>query len=163
MEIQWETASELNNDYFTIERSANSMEWYEVGQIKGAGTSNHPLQYSFIDTSPLEQQSYYRLKQTDYDGTIEYHSISVVEQSLPSAIPLAIYPNPAKGTIHVLGVDDDSRLTMYDLAGNDVSNSVNMVRSSNKVVLMWDDLPSGLYIINFHHQSNLKRLSISIK
>ncbi|HSV76459.1 MAG TPA: hypothetical protein VLH37_05450 [Bacteroidales bacterium] len=70
--LNWETATETNNDFFTIERSTDVQNWEILGYVDGAGNSNKPLSYSFTDSQPLEGISYYRLKQTDFDGKYEY-------------------------------------------------------------------------------------------
>lgn len=70
--VSWETATETNNDFFTIERSTDVQNWEILGYVDGAGNSNRPLSYSFTDSRPLDGISYYRLKQTDYDGQYEY-------------------------------------------------------------------------------------------
>jgi len=72
IELKWETATETNNDFFTIERSPDVQNWEIIGYVDGAGNSNRPLSYSFTDSQPLDGISYYRLKQTDYDGKYEY-------------------------------------------------------------------------------------------
>ena len=63
----WETASELNNNFFIVEKSKNSLDWEIVGTLKGAGTSTQHLKYSFTDNAPYSGISYYRLKQVDFD------------------------------------------------------------------------------------------------
>lgn len=70
--LQWETASEINNDYFTIERSPDMQQWEVIGHVIGAGNSNQQLTYRLADHMPLKGLSYYRLKQTDFDGQYEY-------------------------------------------------------------------------------------------
>ena len=70
--LSWVTATETNNDFFTIERSINLKDWEVLGFVDGAGNSSRPLHYSFTDFNPLTGVSYYRLKQTDYDGKYEY-------------------------------------------------------------------------------------------
>jgi hypothetical protein len=70
--VRWETATETNNDFFTIERSNDVKNWVVIGYVDGAGNSNRPLSYRFTDNQPLEGISYYRLRQTDYDGKYEY-------------------------------------------------------------------------------------------
>ena len=72
--LQWSTATEINNDYFTIERSPDMLSWEVVGHVEGAGFSNQLLNYSFSDGFPAEGLIYYRLKQTDFDGRYEYFS-----------------------------------------------------------------------------------------
>ncbi len=76
--LAWVTASELNNDYFTVERSADGMNWSTVLKVDGAGTTNQRSSYNAEDTRPLEGLSYYRLKQTDYDGKFTYSPIKSV-------------------------------------------------------------------------------------
>ncbi len=66
--VRWETGSEVNNDYFTIERSEDGLNFYSIGKLPGAGNSTVNLQYSFDDESPVDGTSYYRLTQTDFDG-----------------------------------------------------------------------------------------------
>ncbi|MBI4929931.1 MAG: T9SS type A sorting domain-containing protein [Bacteroidetes bacterium] len=87
VELTWSTASEKNNDYFAIERSVNAEEWEEAGKISGAGNSSTVQNYEFVDAeissqySMLNTQYYYRLKQTDYDGSYEYSKIISVKLS----------------------------------------------------------------------------------
>lgn len=66
---RWTTLSEINNDFFTVERSSDGNAWEEAGRISGAGNSNEALHYRFIDQQPYSGTSYYRLRQTDFDGT----------------------------------------------------------------------------------------------
>lgn len=76
--LNWATATEQNNDFFTVERSADGLIWEEVLVMNGAGTSIHKIDYSAVDSRPLSGLSYYRLKQTDYDGQFSYSTISSV-------------------------------------------------------------------------------------
>ncbi len=68
----WETASEINNDYFTLERAGEDLNFDEVARQNGTGTTKEPQAYSAIDPYPYAGMSYYRLKQTDFDGTSTY-------------------------------------------------------------------------------------------
>ncbi len=77
--FQWETASEINNNYFTVERSHDMVAWKVTGTVSGAGNSNQQLSYQFTDHLPHEGISYYRLKQTDHDGAHEYFKPLMVE------------------------------------------------------------------------------------
>ncbi|MBK9047972.1 MAG: hypothetical protein IPL74_15250 [Bacteroidetes bacterium] len=74
----WVTASEIDNDYFTIERSKNGIDFETAGITDGAGNSNYQLSYAFTDTEPYRGLSYYRLKQTDFDGRSSYSEIVAV-------------------------------------------------------------------------------------
>ena len=76
--IEWVTLSEINNDYFIIEKSTNLQNWESIIIISGAGTSNMPLKYNYLDTNPILGISYYRLTQYDFDGQFEiFNPISV--------------------------------------------------------------------------------------
>lgn len=75
VDIFWATASELNNDFFTIERSADGVNWEIVTTAAGAGNSIYRIDYAAYDSRPLSGISYYRLKQTDFDGAFEYSNI----------------------------------------------------------------------------------------
>jgi hypothetical protein len=72
IELKWTTGTEINNDFFTIERSRDMYGWEVLGFVQGAGNSSVPLSYSFSDLRPLDGLAYYRLKQTDFDGKFEY-------------------------------------------------------------------------------------------
>ena len=77
--VEWSTLSQVNNDYFNVQRSLDGYEWQDVVRIPGAGNSNSQIDYSWFDTAPPVGVSYYRLKQTDYNGTEEtFHPVSVI-------------------------------------------------------------------------------------
>lgn len=71
MRVNWATASEINNDYFTLERSSDGLSYQSIATVAGAGNSSEELEYSYVDRNPLFGRSYYRLKQTDFDGASE--------------------------------------------------------------------------------------------
>src|SRR5690606_34740978 len=75
VELKWVTATEKDNDYFSVERSQTGQDWEVITYISGAGTSSEMREYSIIDVNTLSGVSYYRLKQTDYDGTSTYSDI----------------------------------------------------------------------------------------
>jgi hypothetical protein len=83
--IQWQTASELNNDYFTLERGLyrnGSVEWLSVHIINGAGNSNIVNTYGYSDLDYPDDLNYYRLSQTDFDGTNVMHGIISIDNRL---------------------------------------------------------------------------------
>jgi hypothetical protein len=88
----WTTLSEINNDYFTLERSKDGIHFETVKIVDGAGNSNRKLDYSDIDQDPYDGLSYYRLMQTDYDGSFTYsEKIAVIFGNMDFPI---VYPNP---------------------------------------------------------------------
>jgi hypothetical protein len=99
VDISWSTASEINNDFFTIERSSDMTNWEIIGKVDGAGNSNQYLKYEYIDYNPKSGISYYRLKQTDYDGQFEYFS-PVAVRSFEN-VEISLFPNPNNGIFNV--------------------------------------------------------------
>ena len=92
----WSTASETNNDYFTVERSKTATDWEVVVNIPGAGTSNQQVNYTTTDDGPYRGTSYYRLKQTDFDKQYSYSKL--VRVAIQFEDELIVYPNPSRGT-----------------------------------------------------------------
>ncbi len=94
--LDWATATELENDFFTIERSRDGLNFYPIAEVPGAGTHSGILEYSFKDITALEGTSYYRLKQTDFNARGFSYS-EVIRVQLPfNARDVSIYPNPVK-------------------------------------------------------------------
>ena len=79
--IKWSTASEINNDYFEINRSSDAINFNKIGEVNGAGNSTQILSYFFIDLNPPASLNYYRLKQIDYNGNNEISSIISIDNS----------------------------------------------------------------------------------
>jgi len=117
--------SQVNNDFFTIERSLDCYEWEDVGRIDGCGNCNLPRIYDFEDKQPYIGVSYYRLRQTDFDGKTEVFSPTSVTVKDESTITLKIKPNPAIDFIQLEmvypetgGINSDIRI--YNSSGNEV-------------------------------------------
>lgn len=92
--IEWETQTEVNNDYMAVERSLDGRQYQEIGRVKGAGTTQEPQFYRLTDPAPEPGINHYRLRQVDFDGTVTYHG--PVRVRLEGADrTLSIYPNPA--------------------------------------------------------------------
>lgn len=99
VKLSWATASELNNDYFTIERSSDGIHFEEILRQKGAGNNTFTLYYSAEDVNPLNGYNYYRLKQTDYDGHFTYSDVETVKfkvkaEEEPDLKIISVAPNP---------------------------------------------------------------------
>lgn len=120
--LTWSTATELNNDHFQVERSADGRSFDAIGKVNGAGTSYETLHYAFTDEKPLAGWNYYRLKQVDFDGQYAYSPVRAVqmEQSVAVADRLSFFPNPAGHEIVLksqAGVSPGDRLEVFDQFG----------------------------------------------
>lgn len=116
VDVNWETATEINNDFFEVERSADGIYFELVTRVTGAGNSSQVLHYQISDIRPFYGVSYYRLKQTDYDGMFQYSQIRKVEMS--NMISGNIYPNPViagHASVHIYGNKSENIvIDMYD-------------------------------------------------
>jgi hypothetical protein len=110
IELEWRTASEINNDYFSIEQSIDGVNWQLVAKVDGAGNSTSINNYSYIDVRQYNDISYYRLKQTDFNGEFNYSAIIAIEKCEEDLVKLAIYPNPVIETLNLSYEGDKSQI-----------------------------------------------------
>jgi hypothetical protein len=149
--LAWQTASEKNNDYFTVERSIDGENWIAIQEIKGAGNSNSVLSYDAEDILNEQGTFYYRLKQTDYDGEFTYSMIRSVDCSTASAA-ISIYPNPTTGIFKVEGSKNEQAPKIYNSLGVEISTS-NYLLTSTETSFLFDirSLPTGIYFLEINH------------
>ena len=154
--INWATASETNNDFFTIFKSTDSFNWVELSSISGADNSNKILSYSVTDNDYSGSNAYYMLKQTDYDGNSTYFKISSVNCNNSSLTNVTIYPNPFTTRITV-AINEDSanyRLMIYNALGEAMISTIITDQLTN---IDTKNLPSGIYSYNvFKNEKNIQ-------
>jgi hypothetical protein len=149
VELTWETISESNNDYFSVERSDNLTSWEKLTTINGAGNSTTLLTYNYMDEQPLTNTSYYRLKQTNYSGQSSYSVIKSATRNTTNDPNIRIYPNPtlAFATLQTKHSAID-KILVYDAYGRNITSLLNIVEISKyKVVIDLSNLDSGVYSI----------------
>lgn len=153
--LSWETASELNNDRFEIERSQDGVHFAKIGTIEGHGTVNSIKNYGFSDGSPHVGLNYYRLNQVDYDGTSHLHPIISVRYDGDLTEQLKVYPNPAseQSIQVVLSHAHQNELVTYsivNLQGQEILVQQALASSDSqfKKELSMDSLLPGTYILN---------------
>ncbi|GAB4285119.1 MAG: hypothetical protein Kow0068_10360 [Marinilabiliales bacterium] len=156
IELKWSTATEQNNDYFTIERCNNDTNFETIGYIKGAGNSNELINYSFLDEYPLQGIAYYRIKQTDFDGTSKYTDVVSIKLEQSQSSNFIIYPNPAKACDNVYvdlsGFESDKEVlvVVYNILGEEQYSKVIFTSYNDKTVAAIDPyerLSKGTYLI----------------
>lgn len=148
VELEWSTASETNNDYFTIERSEDGLAFSALDQIAGAGQSKRILNYNTVDENPLHGRSYYRLKQTDYDGSFSYSQIDAVH--FAQLMDAKIFAS--NNTIEVgleTQVAEAIEVSVLDVAGRVILNKKwNTDEGENSFSINQSELgASGVYLI----------------
>ncbi|MDQ3190803.1 MAG: T9SS type A sorting domain-containing protein [Bacteroidota bacterium] len=148
--LDWTTQTEINNDYFTLERSSDGREFISLGKIKGAGNSQTPKDYNFMDKKPQEGINYYRLKQTDFDGTVSYSELIPLE-NVSERIVQAIYPNPSAGNYNIeisSPIYGNVRLEIIDTYGRTVlvKNSI-LEKGLSTLQIEARNLAQGIYML----------------
>ena len=127
-ELSWETASELNSDYFEVQRSFKGSDFEAIGKIAAAGNSNRLTSYAFDDKNIRFNGVYsYRLRQVDFDGTETYSYIVDINVERKGNIGALIYPNPAVGMVNIdLLVGEGSKVmgSIYDSVGKLVLSGI---------------------------------------
>lgn len=157
--LSWRTASEHENERFTVQRSKNGKAWNAIQQVEGAGTSTSPIDYSTWDMDPLDDKSYYRLRQTDKNGAQSFSDPVVIgpwnEKEAPD-----IYPNPAGERVWVKFGSPMTVLRIYDQRGRE--RNIRTEISGEEGELYVSSLSSGIYFVEFgtEHQLVRKRLIV---
>lgn len=143
--LKWTTASELNNDFFTIQRSRDAERWENLIEIKGAGTRTERMDYETTDGLPYTGISYYRLKQTDYDGQYSYSQVRRVELNTP--FYLKVYPNPSTGVFKVsTGFDvTAANIRLVNMVGQTIA--VSLSKEDGITTLQPLSVSPGVYIL----------------
>lgn len=164
----WQTATEINNSGFNIERVEITAEsenplWENIAFVPGFGTTTEPKSYSFTDKKLSAGTYQYRLKQMDYDGTFEYSEIIEISITTPQAFNLyQNYPNPFNPSTTIsydLLSDDFVTLKIYDVLGNEITTLINEEQPAgyHKINFNASTLSSGMYFYSL--QSNNKILT----
>jgi len=154
--VTWQTASEINNDYFTVEKSGDGENWTFVGEQDGAGNSTSLKNYQMIDRNPIMGLSFYRLKQTDFDGKFSYSDVKAVN-FINHSNTLTVYPNPTGDFVTIeyrnLAVD---MLKIIDLRGNNLTHLVEIQKINETTVkLNLTKLPKGSYSISIGDKNSM--------
>jgi len=156
--LSWATAIEVDNDYFTIEKSTDGISYKPIAQVNGAGNSSAVVEYFETDNDPYDGMAYYRLKQTDYNGDFEYFDPKVVECSdyTDDLISFNVYPNPAVNDqdvyISLIGIEPQKEVLVVvkDILGNMLYSKVVFSDYTGSVLEAVDPenrLVPGIYLI----------------
>jgi hypothetical protein len=141
----WSTATEINNDHFTIERSGNGKTFETIATIDGAGNSKKRRNYSSVDNQPLPGKSYYRLSQTDYDGHgVQFHIVYVSREEQG----IRIYPNPTVEYLYFNEPKDGYSVSVKDMRGLSLSKEFELQETqSGESSINVSDLKPGVYYL----------------
>lgn len=143
--LRWETADELNNSHFTIYKSQDGSEWHELDLIAGNGTTEERQVYLYRDMNPYHGRSYYRLKQTDFNGTFEFFEAVSIFVEAKDESPL-VFPNPAN---HILNIRSREVIDSLSFINSTGTLYPVPVTGSETLLSRFDitHLPSGVYTL----------------
>lgn len=154
--VEWTTASELNNGGFHVERSIDGVRFDAIAEVEGAGTAHTVTDYQTIDKAPLPGLSYYRLRQTDLDGTTTWSEAVAVEMK---ALRIAAYPNPVRSMLTIQGVStkDVAQVQVFDTWGRSVMQAA---LPEGAIEIDMGGLPAGLYRVRIAGEQGPETLSV---
>jgi hypothetical protein len=150
--LEWKTGTELNNDYFSVERSKDGINFKQIGKVKGSGTSSHEKNYLFIDSFPFSGLSYYRLKQVDYDAKFEYSPIKAINFDFSAQNDFIIYPNPLENNdlefIYSADNEGFALIQIIEPLGRVILSKKEIVNEGrNYFKINLKDFPRGSYLL----------------
>ena len=158
MKITWSTASEINNELFTIERSPNGVEFESIGSVNGVGNSTTNQYYSLLDHAPLDGINYYRLKQTDFDGTYKYSETITKYSCINSGnVKIYSYVEHDQNIQVVMETNAGEKATLFvtDLSGRVVYNKgVTIASGFNQFTIPVSTFSQGMYMITLRGELN---------
>jgi len=150
--LNWITGSELNNQYFEIEKSINGNQYEPIGRVAGKGTTSQTNFYSFTDHAPLAMINYYRLKQVDIDNRYKYSAVVTIKLDGKLKKSINIFPNPVSDKINFRISSDISAngfINITDALGQSIyRRNESFVRGDNVFALnSLKNLPKGVYTL----------------
>ena len=161
VKLNWSTANEINNDYYSVENSKDGLEFFEINKINSKGNNLSKTDYETIDAKPFKGISYYRLKQTDVDGSFKYSETKAVNTlSFPGEI--GIQPNPAEefiDLVYSVSSDEIISVQIFDPLGKCVlSHQLNIDNKANLSRIDINHLSPGVYFIYISGEQHVQKV-----
>ena len=156
VDVKWATASEINNDFFTVEKSLDNRNFNQIGTVKGSGTKNTTSHYSFEDYNPGALTVYYRIKQTDFNGEFDYSSVVAITP-LKGINNVSFQPNPASNMVSLNWESDVREVMTIQLTtiSGLVILSEQLPVDGNAYNLNIDNVNNGLYMVNIMSKGSM--------
>lgn len=161
--LLWKTGTEINNAFFSIEKAFDGLTFNEIGTIPGAGNSNYPINYHFVDSNPINGINYYRLRSIDYDGNFETSKMVALDFTETESLnSIFIYPNPisAGEAIHmILPGNEKICLEIYYISGTLMQREESIISPESGIYsLTLNQYNPGIYMLvingeSFHNES----------
>ncbi len=144
--MNWQTASEINNSRFVIQKSKDGQNFVGIGEVKGIGTSTTAQSYQFIDAAPYLGINYYRLNQVDIDGKETFSKIVSVVWLKEGTQIVSVYPNPTQDKLTVEHTNTTETFEIVNAIGQIIKAETTNI-NANKTEIRTGELPSGIYFL----------------
>ena len=161
--LNWITTTEINNDYFEVQRSSDGKEFALIQKVRGAGNSSQSLSYNLTDYEPLLGVSYYRLKQVDFDGKFTYSDILPVKFSSSKQL-CTIQPNPATSNVEVIlysSSENETSVKVINAMGAIVyQKGWTLHEGINRMPIDVAQLAKGVYFVSLENGPEVSKLRL---
>lgn len=165
--VQWTTQSEIENDYFEVQRSFDGKHFVPLGKVKGAGTSNNEHSYSYIDDEIRVGECYYRLKQVEFDGTTQFSDNILLERTAQGNGIIAVYPNPAANKLIVelqYEIANEATLVVItNLQGKTIQTKEIQQKGYHQLYFDVSALENGMYFVRWLNKNGMSSQKTFIK
>jgi hypothetical protein len=161
--LSWETATEVNNRGFGVEKSIDGRAWSELTFVNASPSNVNGAKYSAVDLAPIQGMNFYRLRQTDLDGKFSFSAVRQVNFN-GMADAISVYPNPSKGFVNVL-VNPSSKKVNYTITnttGRSLKSGILLTDGTvNKVNIQ--GLPAGVYMLQVTDENGSKTTKLLVQ
>ncbi len=160
VEIQWETASQENIDYFTIEKSENGTNWEKLTRVFPSGNNSQKQNYRFLDEKSIVSNLYYRLKQTDLNGEVSYSKIISTNCKNWYNNSLYVIPNPNSGKFQLTELIEGDVIKIFTSVGEKINETI-----ATESIVSFDmtGFPVGLYYITVTNENTVTKTKMIIR
>jgi hypothetical protein len=160
----WETASETNNDYFTLERSKDGNSFEIVGNVKGQGNSNSNIRYSYTDINPFSGISYYRLLQTDFDGKNTYSTIKKVGENVKLTTEFSLYYENNNPIVKINSLAENSvTIELLNLNGVKLFTNEHTINIGENTFGINGNITTGLYLLKVQMENKVEYFKVWVR
>ncbi|GAB4253656.1 MAG: hypothetical protein Kow0079_09420 [Vicingaceae bacterium] len=152
--LNWITSTEINNDYFLIERAGDNLVFEVIGKVSGAGNANYNIHYQFTDEHPINGNNYYRLKQVDFDGKYAYSNIIHLSNN-EAFIPYIYYQQ----NMPTLNLGNE----LYAIQLFNVNGQLIQAFDARKSIITFDFLSPGIYFVKVFNADKVYNLKFTFQ
>lgn len=157
IELEWITATEVNNDYFIIEKSSDGINFVPFKTEDGAGLSTQLLNYKIIDENPFNGNNYYKLSQVDYNGHKTHLSLLNIEFKTGDFVINNLHPNPTNGEMYFdfySTSNGSMKLEIIDITGRVVNSKIlNASEGKNSFTVPSNEISNGVYYLKMDFEN----------